>query len=457
MRRLFLVEGETAPEEIDIRAILADDCALTHHLVGWRTLSTPEPAPSPDDLVVAVATSHTSPDAGFFQWLANHPISAPVLAVLPQDVGENRLQFASQVADDFIVLPFGPAEFRHRIRRLMAQPLQELETARQRLIDEIGLNKLVGRDPVFVQTIWQLPRFARAEVSVCITGETGTGKELCARALHHLSARQRFPFIAVDCGAVPEQLFENELFGHTRGAFTDAHRQQKGLIAMAEGGTLFLDEIDALSLSAQAKLLRFLQEHRFRALGADRFDSANVRVIAATNRDLETAVRERQFRSDLYFRLNVLRLRLPPLRDRSGDIELLAYAALKECSAEGQLSPRTFSPAALRILTLHHWPGNVRELYNVVQRAVVACDGDRILPNHLELSTPDTPSRRPPEFDFRTERSAVLAAFERRYVEELLRKHHGNVTHAAREARQDRRAFGRFIKKYNIDRQALIA
>jgi DNA-binding NtrC family response regulator len=164
-----------------------------------------------------------------------------------------------------------------------------------------------------------------------------------------------------------------------------------------------------------------------------------------------------QFRSDLYFRLNVLRLRLPPLRNRRGDIELLAYAALKDCSNTGVQVPNTLSPTALRMLTLHDWPGNVRELYNVVQRAVVACDGDCVFPAHLELSKGDAAPRKPSGCAFRTARAAALADFERRYVEDLLRKHRGNVTHAAREAQQDRRAFGRFIKKYNIDRRTLIA
>jgi len=308
-----------------------------------------------------------------------------------------------------------------------------------------------------MQAVRQLPRFARAEAPVCITGETGTGKELCARAMHHLSHRQRAPFIAVDCGALPEQLFENEMFGHSRGAFTDAHRDHKGLIAIAEGGTLFLDEVDALSLPSQAKLLRFLQERTFRPLGSDRFETADVRVIAATNRDLEAVVRDRQFRSDLFFRLNVLRLRLPPLRERRSDLELLAHAALKHYWAGAAEEVPVIAPAALRALRVHDWPGNVRELYNVVQRAVVACDGSLILPEHLGPPFDNFQVRHGPSSDFRSSRAAAVAEFERRYVEDLLMKCNGNVTHAAREAQQDRRAFGRFIKKYNIDRKALSA
>jgi DNA-binding NtrC family response regulator len=316
----------------------------------------------------------------------------------------------------------------------------------------MGLAKLVGRNAAFLHAIRLLPRFARADATVLITGETGTGKELCARAIHHLSERRSFPFVAIDCGAIPDQLFENELFGHTRGAFTDAHRDQKGLVTIAEGGTLFLDEVDALSLAAQAKLLRFLQERTFRALGAERAERANVRIIVATNRDLQTCVQNRELRADLYFRLNILRIHLPPLRDRRDDIALLANSMLLEARAS-RPGPKSFSTAALRVLAHYEWPGNVRELFNAVQRAVVECDGDTILPEHIVVPVGDEGPT--DALHFRAARAAAVAQFERRYVEELLRKHGGNVSHAAREAHQDRRAFGRVIKRHNIDRRAL--
>jgi DNA-binding NtrC family response regulator len=408
-----------------------------------------------EHLVIAVAVPDTPRVVRVFEWLNKNPIGTPTFAVLPIEPDEELLRLVLRTADDFIFPPVRAVELRHRVGRLLAEPAHDLEAVRGRLSEEIGLTKLVGRDLVFLRAIEQVSRFARTDATVLITGETGTGKELCARAIHHLGSRRNFPFIAVDCGALPDQLFENEVFGHVRGAFTDAHRDHKGLIAMAEGGTIFLDEVDAFSLAAQAKLLRFLQERTFRALGSDRFDRADVRVIAATNRDLEACVRDKQFRSDLYFRLNILRIHLPPLRERCGDIELLAQVILKECRTSPDVAPKSFCPAAVRMLTRHDWPGNVRELYNVVQRAVVACDGDRILPAHVMLSPDRTAVAPPPEGQFRAAKAAVVAAFERRYVEELLRKHRGNVTHAAREAQQDRRAFGRFIKKYQINPRAL--
>jgi len=449
--RLLVIEGEATCHP-SVHTTLAGDGAFDLQRVAWDELAPVDLGRRGEHLIVTVVAPHAPRAASVFEWLNRNPIATPTFAVLPIEADEGLLRLVMRTADDFIFPPVRPVELRHRVGRLLAEPAQDLDAVRERLREEMGLTKLVGRDPAFLRAIEQVPRFARAEASVLITGETGTGKELCARAIHHLGRRRSFPFIAVDCGALPDQLFENEVFGHVRGAFTDAHRDHKGLVAMAEGGTLFLDEVDSLSVAAQAKLLRFLQEHTFRALGSDHFERVDVRVIAATNRDLEACVREKQFRSDLYFRLNILRLHLPPLRERCGDIELLAHGILRESRASAEVSPKTFSTAAMRMLTLHDWLGNVRELYNVVQRAVVACDGDRILPSHIGLSPEQTAA---PEVVFRAAKAAAVAAFERRYVEELLRKHRGNVTHAAREAQQDRRAFGRVIKRHQINPRAL--
>jgi DNA-binding NtrC family response regulator len=254
----------------------------------------------------------------------------------------------------------------------------------------------------------------------------------------------------VDCGALPDHLFENEVFGHVRGAFTDARTDQKGLIAMASGGTLFLDEIDALTPGARAKLLRFLREKTYRPLGSDRFEHADVTIIAASNRDLERCVGQKQFRSDLFFRLNVLRLQLPPLRERREDIGPLARHFLAGLVESGGSKSKTISGSALRKLCAYGWPGNVRELQNVIQRAAVFSDGTQILPCHLPIpgSTEEALA-----VNFRQARNAAIQVFEKAYVGDMLRKHNGNVTRAAREAQQDRRAFGRLVKKYNIEKK----
>jgi two-component system response regulator GlrR len=305
---------------------------------------------------------HTPKVTQAFEWLHDHPAGLPTFAVLPSEPGASLLRIAAQAADDFILSPIRGDELRQRLGRVLGGPRDDLASAHERLLEEMGLTQLVGRDPTFLRAIEHVPRFARSNMPVLITGETGTGKELCARASHFLSRRRDYPFIAVDCGALPDHLVENELFGHARGAFTDAHRDQKGLVATAEGGTLFLDEIDALSPAAQAKLLRFLQERTFRPLGSDRFALADVSVIAATNRDLEACARDKQFRSDLYFRLNVLRLHVPPLRDRRGDIERLARYFLATLHQPADSVRKLLSPAALQKLTAYDWPGNVQVL-----------------------------------------------------------------------------------------------
>ena len=458
MRRLLVLERNSS-SSIPETDTLERDSAFQCDRMAWCDFG-PHSRHGRDGEAIVLVCAHVCGELSrVLRAIAEHGRRTPVLAILPHDVDEPLLAAVLPAVDDFVVGPVGATELRHRIGRLLAEPSGDSASISERLLDEMTLTKLTGRDPAFLHVVRQVQRFAAFEMSVLITGETGTGKELCARALHHLSARRDHPFIAVDCGAVPDTLFENELFGHVRGAFTDAHRAHKGLVAMADGGTLFLDEIDALSVAAQAKLLRFLQEHTYRPLGSDRYDRADVRVVAATNRHLDVCVQEKQLRADLYFRLNVLRLQLPPLRDRRDDVPLLAQRVLEE-NRSSSLTPRSFSASALSVLTAHDWPGNVRELINVVQRAIVACDGRVIQPVHLSIGTDrreadavTEPSTGIP--DFRTARKAALDAFERRYVEDLLRKHRGNVTHAARDARQDRRAFGRFIKKHRINRAAV--
>ena len=289
-----------------------------------------------------------------------------------------------------------------------------------------------------------------------ITGETGTGKELCARAIHHLSRRRDFPFIAVDCGAFPDHLFENEMFGHARGAFTDAHRDQRGLIAMAEGGTSFLDEVDSLSQSSQAKLLRFLQERAYRPLGADKFVRAEVNVLAATNRDLEKMAAEHQLRSDLFFRLNVLRLHMMPLRERRGEIPLLARHFLSELCAEHGEPLKSMTTATTAELMRADWPGNVRELYNVMHRAVVFAQGPEIRAGGDHAAGREAAERRPVlRLDGFRSGPAVHRSLQSRITIMIPLAVQKETSPMARFARQDRRAFGRLVKRYGIDRNSI--
>jgi DNA-binding NtrC family response regulator len=408
------------------------------------------------DALVVVATGPAAEALQLFEWVKSQPIAIPTLAILPGDPTPDVLQAAADTVDEFVLWPVRSTEWHYRMQRLLGARAEDEagQTAVGRIMEEAALAKLIGRAPEFVKTISRIPALARSGRPVLITGETGTGKELCARAVHHLGPRGRHPFIPVDCSALPDHLFENEVFGHAKGAFTDARSDQRGLVMMADGGSLFLDEVDALPLTAQAKLLRFLQERTFKPLGSDRFVQADVNVIAATNRDLDALVREQRFRSDLYFRLNVLSLHLVPLRSRRADIPLLARHFVGLICAEQNVPRKTLSALAVRALSLHDWPGNVRELYNVMQRAVVSADGATI---HREDVGPSVaPGARvdPPRGSFRQARARAVETFERDFVEELMRRHGGNITRAAREAQKDRRAFGRLVKKYGLSRRA---
>ncbi len=451
---VILIEQPLVPEEASLRGLLSPEYGFECERSTWDLPQLAKLRLRDSELVVAVGVPETSEALDLFRWLREHAVAVPTLAVLPDQPSEEFLRTASDIACDFIVAPIRAFELHRRLNGILGPEGDDWKSVRSRLKEEFGLAQLVGEAPAFRKVIKGIPLIAASEAPSLLLGETGTGKEICARAIHSLSRRRDSPFIPVECGALPEHLVENELFGHARGAFTDAHADQKGLVNMAEGGTLFLDEIDALSLGAQAKLLRFLDERVYRALGAERFSRANVRVIAATNVRLESCIAQKRFRSDLYFRLNVLRLELPPLRERRGDIALLACDFVEQLCRSGGLRPKSLSPAALRVLEQYDWPGNVRELRNVVERAVVLSEGSKILPVYLPLANSDSTDETIIP-GFRKAREVAIETFEKRYVEQMLRRHGGNVTRAAREAGNDRRDFGRMVKKYGIDRHNL--
>jgi DNA-binding NtrC family response regulator len=409
--------------------------------------------PSPElCLLVAVLDQPRSTSIDSLRRLTCSLPQCPCLAVLPEDSAPELIRGAATVAGDFVILPMRPEELACRVDRFLAYADDDVARSQQSLAEEACLRDFVTQDPSFLGVLTQIRKLARANAPVLIVGETGTGKELCARALHHLGPRRHGPFIPVDCAALPENLFENELFGHVRGSFTDAHSDQKGLVALAQGGTLFLDEVDSLTALTQAKLLRFLQDRAYRPLGSDRFLTSDVTVLAATNRDLRELVEKREFRVDLYFRLNVLSVALSPLRDRPSDITLLAEHYVRRFARPGEPVPIIDAQAA-DALRQYHWPGNVRELVNIIQRAVALTEERFIRVSHLEFCdrTPALPERLQPS-TFREARAQAVEEFERNYISNLLHEHHGNVTHAARAANRERRAFGRMIKKYGIDK-----
>ena len=312
---------------------------------------------------------------------------------------------------------------------------------------------LVGTSPEFASTLAQIRRVAASEAPVLIEGETGTGKELVARAVHYWGVRDTGPFVPVNCGALPDHLLEAELFGHERGAFTDAKLARRGLVAEANGGTLFLDEVDALSAKAQITLLRFLQDQRYRPLGSSRELSSNARLVAAANHPLADAAKQGNFRCDLMYRLKILYIELPPLRERSGDAEQLAQHFVAQLCAKYRLPLKRFDEPTLVWIRSHPWPGNVRELENWVHRALLMADGLMI---HAALGDAPADSGGAPGIDnFQHAKAAAVHRFERDYVLSVMRKAGGNVTRAAQIAGKERRAFGKLIKKYGIERQAL--
>lgn len=448
---LCLVEPTVMTPQLSLSRMLREEDGYRCSRRIWSSFSVADLSRFDSQLLLAVAVPESQEVISFFRALAHQPARVPTLAVVPSESSEELLQTTAEAADDFLFWPIREQELHQRVKRLLGVARPDLEAAKRALTGELGLAQVVGSAPAFIEVLANLSRMGPSDAPVLISGETGTGKEVCARAIHLLSRRRHGPFIPVDCGAIPEHLAESELFGHARGAFTDAHRDHKGLVSLADGGTLFLDEIDTLSLPTQAKFLRFIQESTYRAVGAEQFSRANVRVIAATNRTLEQSVRDKQFRNDLYFRLNVLRLLLPPLRERRGDIEVLARYFLEKLGDQEAAPRKMLSQAALRRLEAHDWPGNVRELFNVMQRAVVLSPGAQILPCHIVICTSDSSAGEGVSSNFRSARSDAIAAFERKYVQEILQKHHGNITHAARDAGQDRRAFGRLAKKYRMD------
>jgi two-component system, NtrC family, response regulator GlrR len=311
---------------------------------------------------------------------------------------------------------------------------------------------MIGRSALFQASLRLIEKCGQWDVPVLIEGETGTGKELAARAIHYGGARQAGPFIPVNCGAIPDTLIENELFGHKGGAYTDARRDQLGLVAQAQHGTLFLDEIDALSPKAQVTLLRFLQDRKYRQLGGHETHAAEVRLIAATNTRLEALTQTGAFRLDLFYRIRLLHVVLPPLRAREDDVLLLAEHVLANCAARyGQ--QRRLDAATRAWLPHYHWPGNVRELENLIHREYLLAESEQIfIPSPLdapaEISPPSAAASA--SSGFRAEKNAAVAAFERVYLRSILTSAGGNVTCAARLAGKERRAFGKLLKKHGI-------
>jgi transcriptional regulator with GAF, ATPase, and Fis domain len=320
--------------------------------------------------------------------------------------------------------------------------LSALRADKEKLSQELGTKRfgeIIGSCPSMLEVFRKLQKVATTDISVLITGETGTGKELLAREIHRRSQRESGPFVTINCGAIPENLIESELFGHVKGAFTGAIASRPGKFQAADGGTLFLDEIGELPLNLQVKLLRALQERVVNRVGDSRPEKVDIRVLAATNRNLEEEIRGGRFREDLYYRLNVVNLTNPPLRDRGEDVIIIAKALISKFADELKSSVRGFSPAALAAIRRYHWPGNIRELENRIKKALVLCESTLLSPDDLDLGEraqlPILPLEKAKE------------DFQRRYVLEVLERNHGNRTQTARDLGVDPRTIFRYLER----------
>jgi DNA-binding NtrC family response regulator len=332
--------------------------------------------------------------------------------------------------------------------------VEENRRLREPLAPRVGFENVVGKSSVMAAVFDLVQKAARSDANILIQGESGTGKELIARAIHANSPRASQVFVPLDCAALSESLLESELFGHERGAFTGADRVKPGMIEVADRGTLFMDEIGELPMALQPKLLRALQERQIRRVGGTKFLNVDVRLVSATNRDIGAEVRKGTFREDLFYRVNVITIALPPLRDRAGDVAVLAHHFLRRYGRNRTQPIEGLDPEALALLSAHAWPGNVRELQNVIERACALADGPTIrprdLPEHVRGHGRPAPVLPGKDLPLAQARETWLQAFAQEYLTDLLRRHHGNISQAARTAGVDRKTLHRLLTKHGI-------
>jgi DNA-binding NtrC family response regulator len=351
-------------------------------------------------------------------------------------------------AYDYVTKPFEFDQLLRTIEKALGE--RDLRSEVARLRAEVArrdrMENLIGRSVAMQEIFDLIRRVSGSPVNVLITGESGTGKELVARAIHVHSPRKARPFVAVNCAAIPGTLLESDLFGYKRGAFTDARTDRAGMFVEADGGTIFLDEIGELPLEMQPKLLRVLQEREVRPLGASKAERVDVRVIAATNRDIEASLQAGEFREDLYYRLNVIQIQIPPLRARAEDILPLAEHFLARSAARAGKSLRGFSESANKLLLAYPWPGNVRELENVVERAVALCDREIVGPEDLPPAMRER--RNQDRLAAALAQGLTLEELEREYIERVLQAEGGNKTRAAQRLGLDRKTLYRKLEEY---------
>ena len=461
--RLLVVDDERASAE-HVAELLGDSIVeVTSLTTGAEAVKTAVDADGRGRGFDVVLLDYFMPEMGgveVLRELRQRQLDPRVIIMSGRDPGDVAVEAMRLGAFDFISKPLNRAELRLRVERALRDRRSAMASAER---GEGGKRRprksdvIIGGGPWIKDLYERISMVAPTDVTVAIYGESGTGKELVARTLHNLSHRYECPFVVVNCAAIPENLLEDELFGHVRGAFTDATRDREGLFAAADTGSLFLDEIGEMPLALQVKLLRVLRSQEFRRIGDDRDTRVDVRLITATNRDLEQAVSAGVFRQDLYYRINVFPMTLPPLRERREDIPLLAHHFLLKHRVKVGKRVDGFTPAAIGKLCGYDFPGNVRELENKVHHALVMSQEEYIGPKEVHLGGLASAAHAAVDITrpFRDLKREVVEAFEREYTEELLRAHQGNLAAAARQAGMDRKNLWSLAKKYEIDLEAL--
>jgi two-component system response regulator AtoC len=449
--RVLVVDDKENMRRLVAR-ILADDFEVEEAEDGARALALV--ATRPYDVIVS---DIRMPGADGFELLAAVKARAPeteVVLMTGYATVQDAVRAMKQGAFDYLEKPFDPDAALGVVRR--AADRKRLADAARLAVrpgDEDSFHALVGRSPAVRDVYRLLEKAAGVDATVLLTGETGTGKELAARAIHYHSARRERRFVPVNCGALPAELVESELFGHARGAFTGAAAAKAGLFQEAEGGTIFLDEVGELPLPAQVKLNRVLQEREIRRVGETQATPVDVRVVAATHRDLRDEVKAGRFREDLFYRLNVFAVALPPLRARPGDVPLLAAHFLEKHARALRRSLRGFAPEAMSRLVGHDWPGNVRELENVVERAVAVSGGELVEAADLPADLAPAPPQAGAGLAALPYKDAVAGARERitrDYLVALMTELEGNVTRAAERAGLERESLHRLLRKHGL-------
>jgi DNA-binding NtrC family response regulator len=428
MPRILVVDDEPGVQE-SLRMLLKGEGEIT--IAGDAEAALREVAIATPDLVMLDLVMPGRSGLDLLAELSERGVRAPVIVLTATNTVNAAVEAMKRGAADFITKPFELDALRIKVRNLLEK--RDLEEEVERLRDEVDdrqqLGGMIGRSDVMRLIFRNVERIAKSEATVLVSGESGTGKELIARAVHDLSARAEGPFVAVNCGAIPRELIESELFGHEKGSFTGATERRIGRIESANGGTLFLDEIGELDPAVQVKLLRALQERSFERVGSSVTITVDVRIVTATNRDLAQEVANGNFREDLYYRVNVVPVQLPPLRERREDIRLLATTFLARAGDKKRLTP-----AALGSLEGYNWPGNVRELENAIEHGLALCDGDLIDQQDLPISVGRTGQAEALREQWRQgERSfdETVVRFETEILREALESHHWNQTRTA--------------------------